>query len=122
VVKERECLRPTDVSVDGGETVPENRRHGQRPYQVNMHLRETCRREVETPERGLHVPRYLGLLAGCTRTCPCAVVLPYSRSHKSLGNQLDSGVGSVVAEAVEGVKNLASEGCGYEWPWLLSRG
>ena len=32
VVKERECLRPTDVSVDGGETVQEARRHGQRPY------------------------------------------------------------------------------------------
>ena len=75
-----------------------------------MHMRETCRREVETPESGLHMTRYLGLLAGCTRTCPCAAVLPNSQSNKSLGNQLDSGVGSVVAEALEGVKDLASEG------------
>ena len=83
-------------------------------------MRETCRREVETPERGLHAPRYLGSLAGCTLTCPCVAVFPHFRPHKPLGHQLDSGVGSCVAEAVEGVKNLASVGCGYEWPRLLS--
>ena len=81
-----------------------------------MHMRGTCRREVETPERGLHVPRYQGTLAGCTRECPCVAIFPHSQPH-----QFDSGVGSGVAEAVEGVKNLASEGCVYEWPWLLSR-
>ena len=106
-VKERDCLRPTGVSVDGGETVPEARRHRQRPYQVNMHMRETCRREVETPERGLHVPRYIGSLAGCTCTCPCAAVFPHSRPHKPLGHQLDSGAGSGVAEAMGGVDHMA---------------
>jgi len=84
-----------------------------------MYMRDTCRREVEIPERGLHVPRYLGSLAGHTRACPCAAVFPHSRPHKPLGHQLDGGVVSGVAEAVEGVKNLASGGCGYEWPWLL---
>ena len=69
-------------------------------------MRETCRREVETLERGLHLTRYLGTLAGGTRRCPCAAIFPHSQPH-----QLDSGVGSGVAEAVEGVKNLASEGC-----------
>ena len=105
----------TGVSVDGGETVPEARRHRQRPYQVNMHMRQTCRREVETPERGLHVPRYLGTFGGCTRECPCAAIFSHSQPH-----QLDSGVDSGVAEVAEDVKNLAFEGCGYEWPWLLS--
>ena len=114
-VRQRECLRPTGVSVDGGETVPEARRHRQRPYQVNIHMRETGRREFETPERDLHVPRHLGTLEGCTRECPCAAIFPHSQPH-----QLDSGDGSGVAEAVEGVKNLASEGCVYKWPWLLS--
>ena len=66
------------------------------------------------------MPRYLGSLAGCTHACPCAAVFPHSRPHKPLGHKLDGGVDSGVAEAVEGVKNLASEGCGYEWPWLLS--
>ena len=42
-------------------------------------------------------------------------MIPHSQAH-----QLDSGVGSGVAEVVEVVKILASEGCGYEWPWLLS--
>jgi len=80
-----------------------------------MHMRETCRREVVILERGLHVPRYLEKLAGCTRECPCAAIFPHSQPH-----QLDSGVGSGVAEAVEVVKNLSSEVCVYEWPWLLS--
>ena len=80
---------------------------GSPPYKVNMHMREKCRRKVETPERGLHMPRYLGTLAGGTRQCPCAAIFHHSQPH-----QLDSGVDSGVAEAVEGVKNLASEGCG----------
>jgi len=67
-----------------------------------------------------HVPRYIGTLAGCTRACPCAAVFPHSRPHKPLGHQLDSSVGSGGAEAVDGVKNLASEGCGYAWTLLLS--
>ena len=41
--------------------------------------------------------------------------LPHYQPH-----QLDSGVDSGVTEAVEGVKNLASEGCGNEWPWFFS--
>ena len=115
-VRQRGCLRPMGISVDGGEAVPEARRHRQSPYQGNMHMRETCRPEVETPKRGLHVPRYLGSLAGCTRSCPCAAVFPQSQPQKPLGHQLDGGVGSGVAEAVEGVKNQLSERCGYEWP------
>jgi hypothetical protein len=108
------------VSVDGSEAVPEARRHLQRSYQVNMHMRETCRREVETPERGFHVPRYLGSLAGSTSTCPYAAVFPRSRPHKTLGHQLDGGVGPGVVGAVEDVKNLLSERCGYDWPRLWS--
>jgi len=120
VLSDSGSLRPTGVSVDGSETVPETRRNRQRPEQVDMHMWETCRREVETPERGLHVPRYLGLLAGCTRACPWAAVFPHSRPHKPLGQQLDGGVGPGVAKVVEGVKDLASEKCGYEWPRLWS--
>ena len=85
-----------------------------------MHMTETCLREFETIERGLHMPRYLGTLAGCTRACPCAAVFPHSQPHKPLRHQLDSGVGSGVALAVEGVKNLASDGRGYEWLWFMS--
>jgi hypothetical protein len=40
--RQRECLRPTGVSVDDSEAVPEARRPRQRPYQVNMHMTETC--------------------------------------------------------------------------------
>ena len=40
-VRKRERLRPTCVSVDGGETVPEAGRDRQRPDQVDMHMRET---------------------------------------------------------------------------------
>jgi len=40
-VRQRECLRPTGVSVDGSETVPETKRDRQRPHQVDMHMRET---------------------------------------------------------------------------------
>jgi len=40
-----------------------------------------------------------------TRECPCASIFPHSQPH-----QLDSGVYSGVTVAVEGVKNLASEG------------
>ena len=111
---ERECLRPTGVSVDGSETVPEARRDRQRPHQVNMHVRGMCRQEVETPERGLYVLRYLGSLAVCTHVA----VFPHSRPHKPLGHQLDSGIGPRVAMAVDDVKDLASERCGYEWPRL----
>jgi hypothetical protein len=38
---ERERLRPTGVSVDGSETVPEARSDRQRPDQVDMHMRKT---------------------------------------------------------------------------------
>jgi len=117
-VRQRECLRPMDVSVDGSETVLEARGNRQRPDQANMHMRQTCQREDENLERGLHVPHYLGSLAGCTRTCtctcPCAAVFPHSQPHKPLGHQLD-GVGPWVAKAVEGVKDLVSERCGCEW-------
>jgi hypothetical protein len=41
-----------------------------------MHTRETCRWEF-----GLYVLRYLGSLAGCTRTCPCAAVFLNSQPH-----------------------------------------
>ena len=112
-VRQRECLKPTGVSVDGSETVPEARRDRQRPDHVDTHMRETCRREVQTPERGLHVSRYLGSLAGCTRACPCAAVFPHSQPHKPLEHQLDGGVGPGVAKAVEGVKELAFERCGF---------
>jgi len=64
--RQRECLRPC-VSVDGSETVPKAGGDRQRPDQVDMHMRETSRRKVETPERGLHMPRYLGQLAVYTR-------------------------------------------------------
>jgi hypothetical protein len=35
-LRDRECLRPMGVSVEGSETVPETRRDRQRPDQVNM--------------------------------------------------------------------------------------
>jgi len=38
-VRQRECLRPTGVSVDGSETVLVARRDRQRPHQVNVHER-----------------------------------------------------------------------------------
>jgi len=113
-VRQRECLRPTCVSVDGSETVLEAGGVRQQPDQVDMHGRETCRREVETPERGLHMPRYLGQLAGCTSACPCAAAFTHSRPHNPLGRQIDSGVGPGVAKAVGGVKELASERHGYK--------
>jgi len=113
-VSQRESLKPTCVSVDGCETVPEAGRNRQRPDQVEMHKRETRRREVETPERGIHMPRYLGQLARCKRACPCAAVFTHSRPHKPLGHQLDGGFGSGVAKALEGVKNVASEMHGYK--------
>ena len=119
-IRQRECLRPTCVSVDGSDTVPEARRDRQLPNQVYMHMREMCQWEGETPKRGLHVPSDLGSLVGCKRACPCAALCPHSRSHKLLGHQLNGGVGPGVAKAVEGVKNLASERCGDEWPQLQS--
>ena len=80
-----------------------------------MHVRETCRREVETPERevetperDLRVPLYLGSLEGYKLACPCAVVFPHSRPNKPLGHHLESGVDFGVAENAEGVKYLAS--------------
>ena len=42
----------------------------------------------------------------------------HSRPHKPLGQELDSGVGPRMAKAVEGVKDLTTERCGYEWPRL----
>ena len=63
-VRQRECLRPMGVSVDSSETVPEARIDRQRPHQVDMHMRETCRRDVETPGRGV----------ACTYNCACARV------------------------------------------------
>jgi hypothetical protein len=116
--RQRECLRPTGVSVDGSETVPEARRDRQRPDQVDMHMTESCRREGETPEGVLHMSRYLGSLAGCARACPCSADFPHTRPHKPLGHQLDGGVGPGMTKAVEGVKYLASERRGYEWPRL----
>ena len=113
--RKRECLRPTYVSVDGGETVPEAGRDRQWPDQVDMHMRKTGRREVETPERGLHMPRYLGPLAGCTCACPSAAVFTHSRPHKPLRHQLDGGVGLGVAKTMEGVKDL------YVLTTLISR-
>jgi hypothetical protein len=65
------------------------------------------------------MPRHLGWLAGCSRTCSCAAVFPYFRPHKPLGHQLDCGAGPGVAKAMEGVKNLASERR-YGWPRLRS--
>jgi hypothetical protein len=114
-VGQGECLRPPVVSVDGSETVPEARIDRQGPEKVNMHTRETCRWEVRLP-----VLRYLGSLGGCTRACPCAAVFPHSQPHKPLGHQLDGGVGSGVAKALEGVKDLGFERCCYEWPRLWS--
>ena len=119
-VRQRECLRPTGLSVDGSVTVPEARRDRQWPNQVDMHMREAFRREVETPEGVLHVPCDLGSLAGCTRTCPCMAVFPHSQPHKLLGHQLDGDIGPGVAEVLEGVKDLASERGGYKWPQLWS--
>jgi hypothetical protein len=66
------------------------------------------------------VPPYLGSLAGRKVACPCAAVLAHSRLHKTPGHQLDSGVGPGMAKALEGVKDLASEMCGYEWQRLWS--
>ena len=83
-VKHTECLRPKCVSVDGGNLLPEAGRYRQRPDQVDMHMRETCRRKVETPDRGLHMPRYLGPLGGCTSASPSAAVFTHSRPHKPL--------------------------------------
>jgi hypothetical protein len=40
---------PTGVSVDGKDSTRSQKRR-QRPNQVDMHMRETCRREGETPE------------------------------------------------------------------------
>ena len=64
------------------------------------------------------MPRDLRSLAGCTRACPCAAVFFHSRPHEPLGQQFDGGVGPGVAKAVKGVKNLAFERRGYEWPRL----
>jgi len=85
-----------------------------------MHVRETCRREVETPEWDLHVPRDLRPLTACTRACPCATVFSHSRPHEQLGHQFDGGVDPAVAKAVKDVKNVASERRGYEWQRLGS--
>jgi len=37
-VRQRECLRPTGVSVDGNEAVPVDRRDRPQPEQVDMHM------------------------------------------------------------------------------------
>ena len=100
--------------VDGSETAPEAKRDRKRPDQVDMHMRKTCQREDETLKRGLYVPGYLGKTVGCTRACPCSEIFTHSRPHKPLGHQLDGGVGLGVARAVEGVKDLTTERCGYE--------
>jgi hypothetical protein len=68
-----------------------------------MHVGETCRREVETPEWGLHVPRDLRSLSGCKRACPFAAVFSHSRPHEPLGHQFDDGVGPGVAKAMKGI-------------------
>jgi hypothetical protein len=78
------------------EALPEARRDRQRTDQVNKNMRETCGRKVGSPKRGL----------------------PHCRPQKPLGNQPDGGGGPGMAEAVEGVKHLASERRGYEWPRL----
>ena len=92
-LRERECLRPTSVSVDGSETVPEARRDRHWAGQVDTHMRKTCRREVETLQRDLYVARYLEKLTGCTCACPCAAIFPRYWPHKPLGHQLDGGTG-----------------------------
>jgi hypothetical protein len=115
-----DCLGPKDESVDDSETEPEAKRDRQRPDQVDMHMRKTCRREVEIPKRGLYVPRYLGTLAACTTMCPCVAIFPHSQPHKPLRHHLAGGVGLGLSNAVEGVKDLASETSGYEWPRLWS--
>jgi hypothetical protein len=119
-LREWVCLRPAGVSVDGSETVPETRKDRQGPDQVDMHMRETCRREVETPERGLYVPPYLGTLVECTRACPFPAVFSQSRPHKTLGHQRDIGVDLVVAKAskdltwrLKGVV-INGRGCGVD--------
>jgi hypothetical protein len=38
-MRQKECLRPKGVSVDGSETVPETSRDRQRPDQVDMLMR-----------------------------------------------------------------------------------
>ena len=81
-------------------------------------MRKTCRREVETLDRGLYVPRYLGNLAGCTRACLCETIFPHSRSHEPLAQQLDGGFGPGVAKTVEGITDLTIERYSYEWPML----
>jgi hypothetical protein len=65
-----ECLRPKGKSVDGSETMPEVRRDRQRPDQVDMLMRKTCRQEVKIPKKGFCVLRYLGTLARCKCVCP----------------------------------------------------
>jgi hypothetical protein len=82
--------------------------------------RYACRRGVETLDRGLYVPRYLGNLAGFTRACLCETIFPHSLSHEPLAHQLDGGIGPGVANAVEGIKDLTIEMCVYEWPRLWS--
>ena len=99
-IRQRECIRPMGISVDGSETVPEARRDRHRPDQVNMHMRETYRQEVETPDSSLHMPCDLGWLARCTCSCPCMAVHPQSRPHKPLAHQLHGGVGPGVPKAV----------------------
>jgi len=41
-LREMDCLRPKDESVDDSETVPEPKRDRQRPDQVDIHMRKTC--------------------------------------------------------------------------------
>jgi len=108
-VKERDCLRPTYISIDGFETVPEARRNRQLSDQVDRHVGETCRREVETPEWDLHVPRDLRSLAECTGACLCAAVFLHTRPHEPLRHQFEGIVGPGVDKALKGFKILASE-------------
>jgi hypothetical protein len=70
-----------------------------------MHIRETYRWEVETPSRtALPWIVYTRVSIGGSLSPLPATKLAWSGVDK----------------AVQGVKILASEGCGFEWPWFLS--
>jgi hypothetical protein len=76
--------------------------------------------KFEATEKGPHVPRYLGTLAGCTCACPRTAIIPQSRPHKPLGHQLEVNVGPGVATALEVVTDLVSQRSCYERTRLWS--
>jgi hypothetical protein len=104
---------PTGVPVNGSETVPEARRNRQRPDQADMQMTNVPTGGSHSQEG--HLRAALPWTVGRVYTrVSMRGSLSHSRPHETLGHQFDGGVFLGLVKAVEGVKILASEGCGYE--------